>query len=90
MGMELIAPIIGALASTAFSALTSKKAKEPTAPTADAVKAPAPLQAPVSPNMGAAGASGNYGGGPSSTQLSGAGGVDPSLLNIGKNTLLGA
>lgn len=62
--------------------------KKPGAPTM-----PAPLQGTSAPGGGAAGGTGSSatvgGGAPGGTLLTGPGGVDRSLLNLGKNTLLG-
>lgn len=97
MGFEaLIGPVVGALAGTVFQAFMGggkkSEAAAPPAPTA-ATPVPAPASAAAqAPSIGAFGAANATaaGFGPSSTQLSGVGGVDPTLLKLGKNTLLGS
>lgn len=91
MGFEtLAAPIIGAVASTLFSSMFSKKQEAPpAAPAVEAAKPPP--QASTAPDVNAvrqqvAGATGP---GEASTLLTGIGGVDPAKLNLGKATLLG-
>lgn len=85
--------IAGAAASALFNKAVAPKQPEAQA----AAPAPAPLpeppkpQAPKSPNMfAAANAASAASSGPSSTQLTPAGGIDPALLTLGRNTLLGA
>jgi hypothetical protein len=84
-GAELA--IIGLGAASTVATMTQKAPKPPEVPTPE--KPPQAAKAPdVEPlkrkNQSAAAAFG-----PASTFLTGAGGVDPSSLNLGKTTLLG-
>lgn len=87
-GLEAFAPYIFAAAATILTSGNSKSEPAPQPPVA-APTPPAPAVAPdVSPlkTMNAALAAAQ---GPSSTLLTGPGGVDSKSLNLGRNLLLG-
>jgi hypothetical protein len=91
MGIETAIMAIGAAASaaSAIKSLTTKAPKAPTIqPLTAADKPPAAAKTPDRPMISKANAAAGAGG-PSSTFLTGPSGVDPSTLNLGKNTLLG-
>lgn len=93
MGAAFIAPLVGAFASAAFSKVFGGgEKKEQAAPAPVAAPDVKPPQAPAAPSVGAfMGANQSASAvGPMSTQLSGPGGIDPTTLKLGKNTILGA
>lgn len=94
MGLGAVAaPLIGSLIGSVFTSLVGGNKQQQAA--APAQQAPAPASAPApaqSPSIGAfkdANVSASSGG-INGTSLSGVGGIDPSILKLGKNTLLGS
>lgn len=92
-------PLLTTVAGTLLSSALQKKDKgdAPSAPPAPkaaeqaaaAPPTPAAAQTPSPAAFSAANVTSALAG-PSSTNLSGVGGIDPSLLRLGRNTLLGA
>lgn len=78
---------VGLAGIVASQALAPKPPKMPDAPTVE--KPPQAAKMPEQQAVRAAASGGGMGGGPQSTMLTGAGGVAPGALNIGKNVLLG-
>lgn len=78
---------------TAVAGIVASQALAPKAPKmpepAALEKPPQAAKMPEQQAVRAAASGGGMGGGPQSTMLTGAGGVAPGALNIGKNTLLG-
>lgn len=68
---------------------TKAMMKGPEAGASQAVQTPAAAQAPKAPSRPAAGGGAGMMGALPAASLTGAGGVDPTTLNLGKNTLLG-
>lgn len=92
MGIETVAYAL--MAATAVKSLTQKAPKAPEVkPLTAADKPPAKAKAPDRPAIGKANAAaagpGGAMSGNSGTFLTGPSGVDPSTLNLGRNTLLG-
>lgn len=94
MGVEILGSVAGMLlgpvVSSVFSNLFGKKTETAQVQVQEPIKPPQAAAAPdVAPlktaNIASAAAEG-----PSSTLLTGAGGVSPGTTNLGKNLLLGA
>lgn len=92
MGVEAIAgPVLGTLVSSLVGSIISGGKKDSSAPAAtEPAKAPAPSVAADSSLYKAANTASATSQGPSSTLLTGLGGVPNSSLNLGKNVVLGA
>lgn len=93
MGLEaFFAPIIGAFASTLFSSVIGSGRQSAPAPAPAAAAAPAASQLAKAPTAGAFSAANIAAAtsGPASTSLTGASGINPGSLNLGRNTLLGS
>lgn len=91
MGMDpLTQAIMGSVASTVIGGIFGGGKQNGIQAAVTPPAAPVP-QVASTPSAGAF-ATGNKSaaaGGPSSTELSGVGGIDPSVLKLGRNTLLG-
>lgn len=92
MGTEALwIPLLASVAGSVVSGMMAPKPQKPADPAAPV----APPQATKAPDINAykaknAAIAAAAGGGPSSTLLTGTGGVDPGEINLGKNTLLGS
>ncbi len=91
MGTEAFwMPIAASVAGSLISGAIAKKPDSGAAPTpAAAPAAPQVSKSPTSGAFSAANAAATRSG-PGSTSLTGATGIDPTMLNLGRNTLLGA
>jgi hypothetical protein len=87
--MSFVAVAVAAVAVTAYSAFNQPKPPAPMAPPPMPQSSQAPNAQGIARGMAG---SGQAGGSPGvgQTMLTGAGGVDPNTLALGKNTLLGS